>query len=71
MENERRVGSGVESRVGYQMKRVQHALRIEMDRALREMGLTTPQYAALGALQAAPGSSGPSSPGGVSLRRRR
>ena len=48
----------VESRVGYQMKRAQHALRIGMDKALREVGMTTAQYAALSALEAAPGLSG-------------
>jgi DNA-binding MarR family transcriptional regulator len=40
------------------MKRAQHALRNEMDRALREICLTTAQYAALSALEAAPGLSG-------------
>ena len=48
----------VESRVGYQVKRVQHALRIEMDKVLREVGMTTAQYAALSMLEAAPGLSG-------------
>lgn len=48
----------MESRVGYQMKRAQHALRVEMDKALREVGTTTAQYAALSALEAAPGLSG-------------
>jgi len=48
----------VESRVGYQMKRAQHALRVEMDKALREVGMTTAQYAALSTLEAAPGLSG-------------
>ena len=58
MKNERVIESGVERRVGYQMKRAQHALRTEMDRALREMKLTTPQYAVLSALEATPGLSG-------------
>lgn len=48
----------VEARVGYQLKRVQHALRGRMDEALRGMGLTTPQYAALSALEGEPGLSG-------------
>ena len=48
----------VEDRVGYQMKRAQHALRVEMDKALREVGMTTAQYAALSALEATPGLSG-------------
>jgi DNA-binding MarR family transcriptional regulator len=45
-------------RVGYQMKRVQHALRLEMDAVLRGVGLTTPQYAALGVLEDEAGLSG-------------
>jgi DNA-binding MarR family transcriptional regulator len=48
----------VEQRVGYQLKRAQHALRTQMDNALREVGLTTPQYAALSAIEATPGLSG-------------
>ena len=47
-----------EESVGYQLKRVQHALRIQMDNALREIGLTTPQYAALNAIEEKPGLSG-------------
>ncbi|MGH3147177.1 MAG: MarR family winged helix-turn-helix transcriptional regulator [Rubrobacter sp.] len=45
-------------RIGYQLKRVEHALRLEMDAALREGGMTTPQYAALSVLEEAPGLSG-------------
>lgn len=52
------MGGRVEGRVGYQLKRVQHALRGRMDEALRGMGLTTPQYAALSALEEEPGLSG-------------
>jgi DNA-binding MarR family transcriptional regulator len=51
-------GDRVESRVGYQMKRAQHALRVEIDKALREIGMTTAQYAALSVLEAAAGLSG-------------
>jgi DNA-binding MarR family transcriptional regulator len=51
-------GGGEEGRVGYQMKRAEHALRLEMDGALRDLGLTTPQYAALSVLEATPGLSG-------------
>ncbi len=51
-------GDTVEARVGYQMKRVQHALRLEMDGGLRGLGLTTPQYAALSVLEEEPGLSG-------------
>ncbi len=49
---------GLEGRVGYQMKRAQHALRNEVDSALREVGMTVAQYAALSALEMAPGLSG-------------
>ena len=44
--------------IGYQMKRAQHALRLEMDAALRRVGLTTPQYAALSVLEEETGLSG-------------
>lgn len=40
------------------MKRAQHALRLEMDGALREVGLTTPQYAALSVAEGEGGLSG-------------
>ena len=46
------------SRVGYELKRAQHALRLEMDGALRGVGLTTPQYAALSVLEGEEGISG-------------
>jgi len=49
------MGNGVERRVGYELKRAQHALRRRMDDALRSVGLTTPQYAALALLEADPG----------------
>jgi DNA-binding MarR family transcriptional regulator len=58
LSSEGAAGFRVESRVGYQMKRAQHALRVEMDKALREVGMTTAQYAALSALEVAPGLSG-------------
>jgi DNA-binding MarR family transcriptional regulator len=45
----------VEQQIGYQLKRAQHALRLSMDSALSDLGLTTAQYAALSALEAAPG----------------
>jgi DNA-binding MarR family transcriptional regulator len=38
--------------VGYQLKRAQQALRTAMDEGLRVHGMTTPQYAALAALEA-------------------
>jgi DNA-binding MarR family transcriptional regulator len=40
---------------GYALKRAQHALRISMDRALRPLGLTSPQYAVLSAIELDPG----------------
>ena len=49
---------GLARRVGYQMKRAEHALRLEMDAALRGVGLTTPQYAALSVLEGEAGLSG-------------
>ncbi|MEU4332925.1 MarR family winged helix-turn-helix transcriptional regulator [Nonomuraea dietziae] len=42
-------------RVGYQLKRVDAALRSAMDAALRPHGLTTPQYACLELLDRQPG----------------
>lgn len=47
----------VYEQVGYHLKRAQHALRAAMDDALRPLGLTTAQYAALSALEATPGAS--------------
>ena len=46
-----------DNQVGYQLKRVSHALRLAMDEALHDLALTTPQYAALSVLEAQPGSS--------------
>ena len=43
----------VARRVGYALKRAQHALRTRMDEALRPLGLTAPQYAVTGASCAA------------------
>lgn len=45
----------VTDRIGYELKRAQHALRLRMDTALREVDLTAPQYAALSVLEDAPG----------------
>lgn len=45
-------------RVGYELKRVQNSLRSRMDGALRGLGLTTPQYAAMSVLKDSPGMSG-------------
>src|SRR3954465_9607502 len=42
----------MKDRVGYQLKRAQQALRTAMDEGLRAQGMTTPQYAALAALDA-------------------
>jgi len=52
------VARRVDERVGYVLKRVQQALRAAMDEVLRRRGLTTAQYAALSALEEAPGLSG-------------
>jgi DNA-binding MarR family transcriptional regulator len=45
----------VAKRLGYALKRAQHALRVSMDDALRPFALTTPQYAVLCAIEAEPG----------------
>jgi len=45
----------VSRRLGYALKRAQHALRLGMDEALRGVGLTTPQYAVLVSLAEEPG----------------
>lgn len=45
----------LENRVGYELKKAQHALRLRMDAALKEVGVTTPQYAALSVLVEEPG----------------
>ncbi len=42
-------------RVGYVLKRAQHALRIRLDEALLPLALTTPQYSVLSAVELAPG----------------
>lgn len=44
----------MDERIGYLIKRAQQALRQEMDGALRELNLTTAQYAALSALEQTP-----------------
>lgn len=45
----------VAKRLGYAVKRLQHALRLGMDDALRPTGLTAPQYAILCAVEAEAG----------------
>jgi DNA-binding MarR family transcriptional regulator len=45
----------VSKRLGYALKRAQHALRVSMDEALRPLALTTPQYAVLCAVEAEAG----------------
>lgn len=42
----------IAKRLGYALKRAQHALRISMDDALRPLELTTPQYSVLCAIEA-------------------
>lgn len=41
----------VARRLGYALKRAQHALRTRMDDAMRRLGLTAPQYAVLTAVE--------------------
>ncbi|GMA63080.1 MarR family transcriptional regulator [Alicyclobacillus fastidiosus] len=48
----------MDDRIGYLLKRVQHSLRLNMDHELREFGITSPQYAALCAIEQKPGLSG-------------
>jgi DNA-binding MarR family transcriptional regulator len=48
---------GVKSLLGYKLKKTQHALRLHMDKALRALDLTTPQYAVLAQLELKPGAS--------------
>jgi DNA-binding MarR family transcriptional regulator len=43
---------------GYQLKRAQHMLRLRMDEVLRDLDLTTAQYAALSVIEETPGVSG-------------
>ena len=45
----------VAKRLGYAVKRLQHALRLSMDDALRPVKLTAPQYAILCAVEAEAG----------------
>jgi DNA-binding MarR family transcriptional regulator len=48
----------VDRYVGYALKEAQHSLRIRLDDALRPLGLTAPQYAALAVMANEPGISG-------------
>ncbi|NKX72526.1 MarR family transcriptional regulator [Rhodobacteraceae bacterium R_SAG1] len=43
--------------LGYALKRAQQAMRSYMDRRLKEIGLTAPQYAVLASLEVEPGAS--------------
>jgi DNA-binding MarR family transcriptional regulator len=45
----------VSNQIGYELKHAQHALRLKMDEALRDLELTAPQYAALSVLADEPG----------------
>jgi DNA-binding MarR family transcriptional regulator len=45
----------LENRIGYELKRAQHSLRLRMDEALKRLGITTPQYAAMSVLAEQPG----------------
>ncbi len=46
---------GASKHLGYVLKDVQHAIRTRMDKALREIELTTPQYAIMSELDEYPG----------------
>jgi hypothetical protein len=37
----------LENKISYALKKAQHVLRLRMDEDLKELGVTTPQYAAL------------------------
>ena len=41
--------------LGYLLRRVQHAFRLRLDKALAQLGVTTPQYAVLSSLSIEPG----------------
>lgn len=43
--------------VGYALKRAQQAMRLHMDRQLRDIGLSAPQYSVMASLEAEPGAS--------------
>lgn len=43
--------------LGYALKRAQHAMRQNMDRQLKKLGLSAPQYAVLASVEAEPGAS--------------
>lgn len=43
--------------LGYALKRAQQAMRLHMDRQLKDIGLSAPQYAVLASLEAEPGAS--------------
>lgn len=42
---------------GYALKRAQHAMRQNMDRQLKDLGLSAPQYAVLASVEVEPGAS--------------
>ncbi len=45
----------ITDRIGYHLKRIHQVYCASVDATLRELGLTTAQYAALGVLETAPG----------------
>lgn len=47
--------TNVAALLGYKLKQTQHALRLNMDEALRGLDITTPQYAVLAQLELRPG----------------
>lgn len=48
---------GEEGHLGYLLRQAAHAFRVGMDQALADLGLTSPQFAALTMLEAYPGHS--------------
>lgn len=49
---------GPEGRVGYLLRQAQHALRLAIGPALRDVGITAAQFQVLGVIRAEPGLSG-------------
>ncbi len=45
----------IDDRIGYLLKVAQNALRVQMDEAMRPLGITAPQYAVLTAIEREPG----------------
>ncbi|WP_413767757.1 MarR family winged helix-turn-helix transcriptional regulator [Rhodococcus pyridinivorans] len=59
----------LEAMIGYRLKQAQSALRARTDEALRPLGLTTPQYSCLEAIERNPGASNSEIARGVFVTR--